>query len=220
MRVLLVEDDVSLGEGMQDGLALEGYGVDWVRDARSAHVALVQEEYDLCILDLGLPDRDGLQVLSELRRRGDATPVLILTARDSVEDRVRGLDLGADDYVVKPVHLLELQARVRALLRRVAGDPSAQLRAGDLTLDPATKHVTLSGAPVTLSVREFALLQDLMMHKGRPRTRHALESSLYAWGQEVESNTVEVYVHHLRKKLGADRIRTVRGFGYVLEEPA
>lgn len=216
MRLLLVEDDRLLGDGLRAGLALDGYSVDWVRDGESAKLALWAEAYDACVLDLGLPRRDGLAVLKELRGRGSHLPVLILTARDSIEDKVAGLDAGADDYLLKPVDLAELRARLRALLRRAAGAATPLLQHGELVLDPAARRVTLAGEIVPLSGREYALLYDLLSHKNHIRSRQELEAGLYAWGEEVGSNTVEVYIHHLRKKLGADLIRTVRGLGYVL----
>ena len=216
MRILLVEDDALLGDGLRAGLTLEGYGVDWARDGEAARLALLAEEYDACVLDLGLPRRDGLSVLKELRARGKRTPVLILTARDTTADKVAGLDAGADDYLLKPFELEELRARLRALLRRASGASAPLLRHGDLALDPAARRVTLADAQIALSAREYALLHDFITHKGHIRSRQELEGGLYAWGEEVESNTVEVYIHHLRKKIGADMIRTVRGLGYVL----
>lgn len=218
MRILLVEDDPLLGDGLRAGLALDGYGVDWARDGEAARLALLAEDFDACVLDLGLPRRDGLSVLKELRARGKSTPVLILTARDTTADKVAGLDAGADDYLLKPFELEELHARLRALLRRASGTAAPLLRQGELALDPAARRVTLAGALVTLSAREYALLHDFITHKGHIRSRQELENSLYTWGEEVESNTVEVYIHHLRKKIGADMIRTVRGLGYVLGE--
>ena len=218
MRILLVEDDALLGDGLRAGLMLDGYGVDWARDGEAARLAWLAEDYDACVLDLGLPRRDGLSVLKEARARGKRTPVLILTARDTTADKVAGLDAGADDYLLKPFELEELRARLRALLRRASGAAAPLLCHGALALDPAARRVTLADAPIALSAREYALLHDLITHKGHIRSRQELESSLYAWGEEVESNTVEVYIHHLRKKIGADLIRTVRGLGYVLGE--
>jgi DNA-binding response OmpR family regulator len=220
LRVLLVEDDALLGDGIRAGLKLADYAVDWVRDGESARHALADHDYDACVLDLGLPKKDGLAVLGDLRGRGSAIPVLILTARDTAADKIAGLDAGADDYLTKPFDLGELQARLRALLRRAAGAAAPTLQHGGVVLDPAGKRVTLDGAPVALSAREYALLHDLLTHRSQIRTRAQLEESLYAWGEEKESNTVEVYIHHLRKKLGADFIRTVRGFGYRLGEAA
>lgn len=220
MRLLLVEDDALLGDGLRAGLALDGYSIDWVRDGEAARLALLAEEYAACVLDLGLPRRDGLAVLKDLRGRGIHTPVLILTARESIDDKVAGLDAGADDYLLKPVDLAELRARLRALLRRATGGGAPLLQHENLTLNPASKLVTLSGKIVPLSAREYALLFDLLSHKNRIRSRQELETGLYAWGEEVGSNTVEVYIHHLRKKLGTDLIRTVRGLGYVLGDAA
>ncbi|MDP2786550.1 MAG: response regulator transcription factor [Pseudomonadota bacterium] len=218
MRILLVEDDALLGDGLRAGLMLDGYGVDWARDGEAARLAWLAEDYDACVLDLGLPRRDGLAVLKEVRAHGKRTPVLILTARDTTADKVAGLDAGADDYLLKPFELAELHARLRALLRRASGSAAPLLRHGDLALDPAARRVTLADATITLSAREYALLHDLITHPGHIRSRQELEGGLYAWGEEVESNTVEVYIHHLRKKIGADMIRTVRGLGYVLGE--
>jgi len=216
LRALLVEDDALLGDGIRAGLKLADFAVDWVRDGDMARRALLDQTYDVCVLDLGLPKRDGLSLLRELRGRGSHLPVLILTARDTSEDKVAGLDAGADDYLTKPFDLPELQARLRALIRRAGGVAHPVLSHGDVALEPATKLVTLRGQPVSLSAREYALLHDLLSHKSHIRTRIQLEESLYAWGDEAESNTVEVYIHHLRKKLGADFIRTVRGLGYQL----
>lgn len=220
MRVLLVEDDALLGDGIYAGLQLADYAVDWVRDGEAARLALLNEHYAACVLDLGLPKKDGLSVLKELRGRGDHLPVLVLTARDSPADKITGLDTGADDYLTKPFDLGELQARMRALTRRAAGTTAPTFEHAGVILEPATKRVTRDGQPVTLSAREYALLHDLMRHKNQLRTRSQLEESLYAWGGEAESNTVEVYIHHLRKKLGPDFIRTVRGLGYQLGEAA
>lgn len=216
MRIFLAEDDPQLGDGLYTGLKIAGYAVDWVRDGEHARQALRDQSYGVCILDLGLPRVDGLSILKELRTRDDPTPVLILTARDASSDRVNGLDTGADDYLVKPFDLPELLARVRALLRRAGGSAAPTLAQDSVTLDPTRKRVTRDGVPVVLSAHEYALLHDLLVNLGRIRTKAELEEGLYAWGDEVESNTVEVYVHHLRKKLGATLIRTVRGQGYVI----
>ena len=216
MRILLVEDDALLGDGIRAGLKLADYAVDWVRDGEAARLALLDHTYHACVLDLGLPKRDGLSVLEDLRQRGRNLPVLILTARDSSADKVAGLDAGADDYLTKPFELPELQARLRALIRRSGGAATPTLEHAGVVLDPASKRVTRGGQPVTLSAREYALLHDLLSHRTHIRTRSQLEESLYAWGEETGSNTVEVYVHHLRRKLGADFIRTVRGLGYQL----
>ncbi len=216
MRILLVEDDRMLGAGLQVGLRQQGWAADWVRDGEAAEEALRGEPYDLVVLDLGLPKKSGLEVLGGLRRRKNAVPVLILTAQDAVGDRVAGLDAGADDYVVKPFDLDELAARIRALHRRSGGRAEPRLGIGGLSLDPAGHEVTLDGAPVALSAREFALLQALLERPGRPLSRAQLEERLYGWGEEVESNAVEVHVHALRKKLGAHWIRTLRGVGYMV----
>lgn len=219
MRILLVEDDAALGEGIRVALKPEAYTVDWVQDGASALHALTHEDFALAVLDLGLPRMDGLQVLQRLRAAANPVPVLVLTARDAVPDRVRGLDLGADDYVVKPVDLNELAARLRALVRRAHGQPHERLVAQNVELDPAARTVHKDGLPVALSTREFDLLHALMLSAGRVLTREQLEERLYAWGREVESNAVEVHVHHLRRKLGAALIQTVRGIGYsVLRE--
>lgn len=220
MRILLVEDDFLLGDGIRAGLKLADYAVDWVRDGEAARLALLDHAYQACVLDLGLPKRDGVSVLKDLRQRGNHLPVLILTARDSSADKIAGLDAGADDYLTKPFDLLELQARLRALIRRAGGSAMPTLEHAGVVLEPATKRVTRDGEPITLSAREYALLHDLLSHKTHIRTRSQLEESLYAWGEETGSNTVEVYVHHLRRKLGADFIRTVRGLGYQLGDTA
>lgn len=219
MRILLAEDDPQLGDGLMIGLRQDGYAVDWVKDGVAADLALKSEPFDLLVLDLGLPRLSGMEVLARLRARGQTLPVLILTARDAVSDKIAGLDSGADDYVVKPVDLDELAARVRALSRRVAGRAQPVLQLGDLVLDPTTRQVTLRGAPVELSQREYSLLQTLMEHCGRVLTRAQLESSLYGWRDEPDSNALEVHIHHLRKKLGAERIKTLRGVGYMMVKP-
>jgi two-component system OmpR family response regulator/two-component system response regulator QseB len=216
MRILLAEDDLLLGDGLRAGLRQQGFLVDWVRDGEAALRELRIEPYAAAVLDLGLPLKDGLEVLAALRAGGIQVPVLVLTARDAVPDRIRGLDLGADDYVVKPVDLHELAARLRALVRRAHGQPQESLTAQDVVLDPAARSVQQAGAPVILSAREFDLLHALMLNAGRVLSREQLEQHLYSWGQEVESNAVEVHIHHLRRKLGATLIQTVRGVGYML----
>ena len=216
MRLLLVEDDPMIGESVRTGLQQDGFAVDWVQDGRAAELALDTNAYDTLLLDLGLPRKAGLDVLAALRRRGESIPVLILTARDAVADRVKGLDAGADDYLVKPFDLEELAARVRALLRRKSGRADPVVQAGALILNPATHEVSLDGKPVSLSAREFALIHALAARPGVVYSRAQLEEKLYGWGQEVESNTVEVYVHSLRRKLGANIIQNVRGVGYMV----
>ena len=203
-----------IGEAVRAGLRQEGFTVDWVRAAEAGDAALKAEAYALLLLDLGLPRKSGLDWLGELRRRGERLPVLILTARDAVADRVSGLDSGADDYLVKPFDLDELSARVRALLRRQAGRAEPMLRHGELTLNPATHEATYKGEAIALSAREFALLAALLERPGVILSRAQLEQRLYGWGEEVESNAVEVHIHNLRKKLGAGFIRNVRGLGY------
>lgn len=220
MRLLLVEDDPMIGTSVRNGLRQEGHSVDWVRDGAAAELAIANDVHELILLDLGLPRKSGLELLSSLRRKGVATPVLVITARDSVADRVKGLDAGADDYLVKPFDLDELSARIRALMRRHAGRASPIIELGPLVLDPATHEVSLNGSPVTLSAREFSLLQALMEQPGVPLSRAQLEERLYGWNEEVESNTVEVYIHSLRRKLGAEWIRNVRGVGYRVPEQA
>jgi two-component system OmpR family response regulator/two-component system response regulator QseB len=220
MRVLLVEDDPLLGDGLAAGLKQAGFEVDWVKDGIAAVDAACVEPYAAMVLDLSLPRLDGIEVLARLRRRGARLPVLILTARDALGDRVRGLDGGADDYVVKPVDLTELAARLRALIRRSRGEASSTLRVGDLELDPATRRLLFRGKPVELKPREFALLQELMLNAGRVLTREQLQDRLYGWDEAIDSNTVEVHVHRLRRKLDVSLIRTVRGVGYLLPRPA
>jgi DNA-binding response OmpR family regulator len=216
MRALLVEDDALLGDGLRAGLRQAGFEVDWVRDGADAAHAAETESFAAIVLDLGLPNMDGLAVLRRLRARGTKTPILILTARDAIQDRVTGLDAGADDYVVKPVDLAELAARLRALVRRARGEAAPALRRGDLELDPAAHRVVFRGRSVELSAREFALLHELMLNAGRVLSREQLEERLYSWGREVESNAVEVHVHHLRRKLSPRLIRTIRGVGYLM----
>ena len=214
MRLLLAEDDPMIGEAVRAGLNRQGYAVDWVRDGMAAEHALATETYDLCLLDLGLPRREGLDILKHLRHRGSVLPVVVMTARDAITDRVAGLDAGADDYVVKPFELSELAARIRAVLRRKGGRASTEIAHLGVTLDPATHEVRRDGRVVPLSGREFALLHALMERPGRILSRAQLEERLYGWAEEVGSNVVEVHIHSLRRKLGADFIRNVRGVGY------
>ncbi|MDD3484326.1 response regulator transcription factor [Azovibrio restrictus] len=215
MRLLLVEDDPVLGDGLKTGLSQAGFTVDWAQDGAAADAALDCEQFALAILDLGLPRLEGLEVLRRLRRRGQTLPVLILTARDSTGEKVAGLDAGADDYLIKPIDLDELAARIRALLRRAGGRAAPVLEVGPLRLDPASHQVELEGQPVNLSTREFSILQLLVENAGRVISRSQLEAALYGWGDSLESNAVEVHIHHLRKKLGSDSIRTLRGVGYT-----
>lgn len=218
MRLLLVEDDALLGDGIRAGLKQAGFAVDWTRDGHAAKLALETEEYALLVLDLGLPRLSGMDLLKWLRGRGNKLPVLILTARDTVADRIAGLDTGADDYLIKPFDLDELIARLRALLRRSGGLATPVLQHGAITLDPAAHQVHQEGRLVELSAREFTLLHELLLHAGRVQSREQLEQRLYGWGEEVESNSVEVHIHHLRKKLGNELIRTLRGVGYVIDK--
>lgn len=205
-----------IGKSVQIGLKREGYALDWVRDGVAAELALANDVYELLLLDLGLPRKSGLDILSALRARKNAIPVLILTARDAVADRVKGLDAGADDYLVKPFDLDELNARIRALLRRQGGRAEPVIEHGSLRVNPVTHEVYLDGSQISLSAREFALLSALLERPGSPLSRVQLEERIYGWGEEVESNTVEVYIHSLRRKLGADWILNVRGVGYLL----
>ncbi|WP_422843821.1 response regulator transcription factor [Acidovorax sp. M2(2025)] len=216
MRLLLVEDDPMIGEAVQDLLRAEQYAVDWARDGEAADTALRTQPYDLVLLDLGLPKRDGLAVLRDLRTRKDRTPVLVATARDAVAQRIEGLDAGADDYVLKPYDLHELLARIRALLRRAAGRAEPVYEHQGVSINPATREVTVRGAPVVLSGREWAVLEPLIARPGMVLSRQQLEDKLYGWGDEVSSNAVEVYIHGLRKKLGPDLVLNVRGVGYLV----
>jgi len=216
MRILLVEDDFSLGDGLMVGLRQAGFAVDWLRDGEAADHALAVEEFDFVVLDLGLPRLPGMEVLIRARQRGQELPILILTAQDAVGDKVAGLDAGADDYLVKPIDLDELTARIRALTRRRAGRATPLLRHGQLEVDPAAHSVKLAGQPVELSSREFSLLLMLLESAGRVLTRSQLEQSVYGWRDEPDSNALEVHIHHLRKKLGSDLIRTLRGVGYTI----
>ena len=216
MRLLLVEDDLMVGEAVRKGLRQDGFALDWVQDGVAALSALGQEDYQLLLLDLGLPRKNGLEVLKSLRAGGNQVPVLILTARDAVSDRVAGLDAGADDYLVKPFDLEELAARIRALLRRQSGRAEPLVELGGLVLNPATHEVTLDGQQVNLSAREFALLRAFLDRPGVVLSRAQLEEKMYGWNDSIESNAVEVYIHALRKKLGSNFIKNVRGIGYMV----
>jgi two-component system response regulator QseB len=218
MRILLVEDDPMLGDALRSALKQEGLTTDWVKDAEEADMALATVEYSILLLDLGLPGRGGLELLEELRRKADPIPVIILTARDAVRDRIRGLDTGADDYLVKPFDPDELAARIRALHRRRAGRAAPLVEHGSLALNPATRELFRHGERVHLSAREYVILAALMERPGTVLSRSSLEERLYGWGEEVESNAVEVHIHNLRKKIGAETIRTVRGVGYMLAD--
>ncbi|MCC8404833.1 response regulator [Paraburkholderia sp. MMS20-SJTN17] len=217
MRLLLVEDDDMIAESVLGAMRRAGYAIDWAEDGRAAELSLDNGVYDLVLLDLGLPKKDGIDVLNAYRRNGGAAPVIILTARDAVDERIRGLDAGADDYLIKPFDLDELAARIRALLRRRTGQKQPVYSHGELTLDPAAHEVTKDGVPLPLVPREFALLQALIEEPTRVFTKAELEEKLYGWGEEVGSNTIEVHVHSLRRKIGADQIVTVRGVGYRLK---
>jgi len=216
MRVLVVEDDALLGDAIQAGLKQSGYAVDWMKDGVSADQALGTETYAAVVLDLGLPRLSGLEVLRRLRNRGAPIPVLILTARDTVNDRITGLDAGADDYLLKPFDMGELTARLRALIRRASGKVELLLQAGGVKLDPAAHRVLFRDNPVELSPKEFAVLYALMLNAGKVLSRAQIEDQLYAWGEEIESNAVEVHIHHLRRKLVPELIETIRGVGYLV----
>lgn len=219
MRVLLIEDDSMIGENLEEGLRKENYAVDWARDGRAAELALAAQEYDIILLDLGLPKKQGIEILTDYRRHGQ-TPVLIITARDATSSRIEGLDAGADDYLIKPFDLDELFARMRALLRRHAGRANPEIIHGELSMNPATHQVSFRGAALHLSSREFAVLFALIDPPGRILSRAQLEDHLYGWNEEIESNAVEVYIHGLRKKLGSDYIKNVRGIGYIIRPVA
>ena len=216
MRILLVEDDELLGDGVEAGLRQAGYAVDWVRDGVAAELALRNGAHDAVILDLGLPRKSGLEVLGQARRAGNRLPVLILTARDTIDDRIKGLDAGADDYLVKPFDLHELTARMRALIRRAHDAPAPALRMAGIELDPAARTVHYQDKLLDLPAREFGLLHALLLNAGRVLTREQLGDALYGWGEEIESNAIDVHIHHLRRKLAPDSIRTVRGVGYMI----
>ncbi len=219
MRVLLAEDDELLGSGLRAGLRQHGFAVDWVRDGVAAERELLTGQHAVAVLDLGLPRQDGMDALAAVRAKGARTPVVVLTARDAIGARIQGLDSGADDYLVKPVDLGELAARLRALVRRAHGAADTRLTLGEVTLVPAARQVWRGDQPVVLSLREFDLLHAFMRQAGRVLTREQLEQQLYAWGSEVSSNAVEVHIHNLRRKLGGGLIETVRGVGYVARRP-
>jgi DNA-binding response OmpR family regulator len=216
MRVLLIEDDAMIAQGLQTALRQAGFAVDWMRDGNSAAAALQTSVFDVILLDLGLPFRDGIDVLRELRRRGDATPVIILTARDEIQHRIAGLDAGADDYIVKPFDLDEVTARMRSVLRRAAGRGDPSIHHGELRVDPVARTVQRNGVPVSVSAHEFSVLEALLQRPGAVLSRAQLEDRLYGWDEPIGSNAVEVYIHGLRRKLGNDTIRTLRGVGYFV----
>ncbi|MCC6598761.1 MAG: response regulator transcription factor [Alphaproteobacteria bacterium] len=217
MRILVVEDDTMIGEGLQKGLKQSGYAVDWVQDGRSAALAIVSQPYDLMILDLGLPEQSGMSVLQDMRKSHNDTPVLILTARDGIHDKVSGLDSGADDYMLKPFALEELEARIRMITRRKAGHAQPVLKRGAISLNPATHEVFFKNAKIALSGREFSLLHDLMKRPGAVLSKDQLEESLYGWNEEISSNAIEVHIHQIRKKMGNDVIKNIRNVGYTLQ---
>lgn len=219
MRLLLIEDDEQLGRATQAGLVQQGHAVDWLRDTTGGRAALATGGYEAVVLDLGLPGEDGAALLRALRGAGDATPVLVITARDLVDERILTLDAGADDFIVKPFDLQELGARLRAVVRRIAGRAQPVLVHEDLRVDPAARAVTQGGLPVSLTAREFALLSHLLEHRGRVRSRQQLQDCLYDWNAEIESNAIEVHIHNLRRKLGRDLIRTAHGQGYTIDPP-
>lgn len=218
MRILLVEDDELLGEAAQAGLSQNGYTVDWLKDGESAKLAMLNESFDLVVLDLGLPKLSGLGLLKSVRASGNSTPIIILTARETIEDRVKGLDGGADDYLTKPFDIDELSARIRALIRRSAGRADSTIVYGNIELDPAAHQVKQNGHEVNVPRREFALLQKLLENSGNVLSREQLMQSIYGWEEDVDSNALEVHIHNLRKKLNATFIRTIRGVGYMVEK--
>ena len=220
MRVLVVEDDLLLGKSISKALQMEGFSVDWVRDGKAGELALESGSYAVMLLDLGLPRKDGMTLLKECRKKNNSIPVLIITARDAVIDRIAGLNGGADDYLVKPFHLMEVVARIRAVVRRHAGRADPELVCGMLRLNPVAHEVYFNDDPLVVSPREFALLHALMEVPGAVLSRSELEQRLYGWGEEVDSNTIEVHIHHLRKKMGTEVIRNVRGVGYMIKSEA
>lgn len=217
MRILIVEDDSIIGDGLVMGLQMDKYAVDWVQSRNSANAALSSNEYDLMILDLGLPDGSGLEVLQRIRQLKSSIPVIILTAYDELSDKIKGLDAGADDYLVKPFDLDELRARIRALHRRALGRPTPLIQAGDIIIDPSKLSVTQNNVTIKLGPKEFAILRVLMENQGRIISKSQIEDKLYGWNMEIESNTIEVHMHGIRKKLGKSLITTIRNVGYVLE---
>lgn len=219
MRILLVEDDALLGDGIRKSLSHLGFTVDWLRNGRAAEAAIGTEEYAAIVLDIGLPERDGLAVLQSARARGIHTPILMLTARDATPDKLKGFSLGADDYVIKPVDMEELAARLNALIRRAGGRASPRIQVGEVEIDPDTRQAWRAGQAIDLSAKEFALLEMMLQNAGRVLTRAQLEQSLYGWSDGADSNTIEVFIHHLRKKLGSDFIQTLRGIGYTVRRP-
>jgi len=218
MRILLVEDDELLGKAVRTGLEQQGYAVDWLTDGVAAEIAAKTTDYSALVLDLGLPRQDGISVLKKLRQSGRAVPVIVITARDALVERIAGLDSGADDFIVKPFDLQELGARLRAVVRRSEGRAQAELTHGPLRLDPAARTVTVDGQPVPLTTREFTILSKLLENKGKVQSKMQLQDALYDWSSEIESNTVEVHVHHLRRKLGRDLIKTLHGMGYMISD--
>jgi len=219
VRILLVEDDRMIGESVRAALHQDGNAVDWVRDGDSASTTIATEQFDMVLLDLGLPARDGVDVLRRMRQAGSLVPVIILSARDGLRERIAGLDAGADDYLVKPFELEELTARMRAVMRRRAGRAAAAIEVGAIRFDPTSKEVTRNGVAVALSAREYALLEALLVRPGAILSRAQLEDRLYGWNEAIESNAISVYIHQLRQKLGADFIRNVRGVGYFVGRP-
>lgn len=219
MRILLAEDDCMIGDAVRTALRQQGYAVDWVQNGQLADSVLSSEHFDLVLLDLGLPGKDGIEVVRSLRRRQCRTPVIIITARDGIEDRIKGLDAGADDYVVKPFSLDELAARMRSALRRSSGHPDPEIKIHDVTINPATREVHCKDQPIALSAREYAIIEALLLRPGAILSRAQLEERLYGWGDEIDSNAVEVHIHGVRRKLGADFIQNVRGVGYFIPKP-
>jgi two-component system response regulator QseB len=218
MRVLLVEDDLLLGKAVRTGLEQQGHAVDWVHDGAAAELAVTTGDYAALVLDLGLPRQDGMTLLRKLRAKGKNLPVVIITARDDVADRVAGLDNGADDFIVKPFDLQELGARLRAVVRRAGGRAISDIVHGHLKVDPAARSVILDDKPIALTAREFAILMHLLENRGRVISKQQVQEALYSWSDEIESNTVEVHVHHLRRKLGRELIKTMHGMGYMIDE--